>query len=240
MNTTANVEAAVTSQRDVAGSVPAWQTGNGSGKNGEFFRRNFMRRGSGRGFSLIELLGVIAIIMVLIGLLVPAVQAAINKARATRTLNNGRNCFLAIMTRSTDGDLAYAGSAQFATSTDYWRWLITNRYYDATFAACSAYGVPVYEGINPIVFTATNNAWCFVADINEGTPASTPIMFTRNLNISSLGETADYASKLTDESPFGLTGVGVVRLNGQTEFLKKQELNVRFNPNVVSNAVLRP
>jgi type II secretory pathway pseudopilin PulG len=217
------------------------KAGTGYRKHNDRRQENpYSRRRVGCGFSLIELLGVIAIVMVLIGLLVPAVQAAINKARTTRTLNNGRNCFLAIMATATDGDRSYADSGTYGTSTDYWRWLITNRYYDATFAACAAYGVVAYEGTDPSIFTASNNAWCFVADINDATPASTPVMFTRNLNIANLGETTDYASMLTDESPFSQSGVGVIRLNGQVEFLKKQEINARFNPCAVSNAVLRP
>jgi prepilin-type N-terminal cleavage/methylation domain-containing protein/prepilin-type processing-associated H-X9-DG protein len=47
-----------------------------------------LRRGSRPGFSLVELLVVIAIIAVLVGLLVPAIQSARESARRTQCLNN--------------------------------------------------------------------------------------------------------------------------------------------------------
>jgi len=58
-------------------------------KRGSFFRRN----GSGAGnFTLIELLVVIAIIAILAAMLLPALQAARQRAQTTKCMNNKRQC----------------------------------------------------------------------------------------------------------------------------------------------------
>ena len=54
-----------------------------------------------RGFTLVELLVVITIIAMLVGLLIPAVQAARNAARKSQCMNNQRNLGLAVINYAT-------------------------------------------------------------------------------------------------------------------------------------------
>jgi prepilin-type N-terminal cleavage/methylation domain-containing protein len=72
-----------------------------------------MSTSSRRGFTLVELLIVIAIIGVLMGLLIPAVQAARARARLTQCGNNIRQLAQAMNSRATKGgNSAYPGWVQ--------------------------------------------------------------------------------------------------------------------------------
>jgi len=196
--------------------------------------------GNKSGFTLIELLVVIAIIAILAGLLFPAVQKALSRGRETATKSNGRGIYQALLAVDIDGEVLpkTTGNEVFENSTDYFKSAVSNNYLEVTFGYFGAHGLPKTKGMDPADFTMDNNAWCMVADIGDSTHATTPVLFTRNLNISSLDENLQGA--LTDEAPFGKRGVAVVRKDGSASFIKAKDLEKMFNPANMSNPVLRP
>jgi prepilin-type N-terminal cleavage/methylation domain-containing protein len=190
-------------------------------------------------FTLVELLVVITIIMSLAGLLYPAIRLIMFKGRVTTATARGRGLHDALLAAEIDDDNVMPrskGVRAYANSTDYWKWTVTNEILDVTFDYFSGKDMPACAGLDPAQFTEEHNAWCIVADVNDSTRTMTPVLFTRNLAITSLSD----EPVLTDDPPFGKKGVVVVTKGGSARFLEPAELAESFNPAKAANPVLRP
>jgi prepilin-type N-terminal cleavage/methylation domain-containing protein len=220
-----------------------------------------------RAFTLIELLVVIAIIAILAAILVPAVSDALLRGRMTQVMSNGKNIYTALFAKEMEDAVfmrvapyptkgASEGSPNisnmwFASSTDYLRWVVTGGVMNVSMSFFAAPGVvPASDSTN---FAAANNAWCVVSGIGEGTADGTPLLFTRNLNITTLGDadvkeggtianvmptTSKYGAH--DNTPFQDKAMVVVFKGGAAFALRQKDVIENFNKLGATNEVLRP
>lgn len=104
---------------------------------------------SKRGFTLVELLVVIAIIGTLVGLLLPAVQAARESARRSQCVNNMKQVALGLHNYH-DANKALPASALDNTTRSCWSWMyFVLPYIEQTtlFDACMGLGDPRNMGV---------------------------------------------------------------------------------------------
>jgi prepilin-type N-terminal cleavage/methylation domain-containing protein len=208
-------------------------------------------RSGGKGFTLIELLAVIGIIGVLAALIFPAVKGMILRGQAVAAGNDARQIWLGLYTENSDRELrgeapVWPKSGQFATSTDFFKTCIASNWLgkEFSFKLMGATGVPKLVSKDPSRFTALNNAWCVVLDLEEDAMDETPFLFTRNL-VSDGGTTLKDINALRGGmAPFGdamgviiTRGGAVVRVRGADATKGLQPI---LNPFAATNAFLRP
>ena len=195
-------------------------------------------------FTLIELLVVISIIAILAAVLVPATMSAMRKAKLENMKNNGRQIVAAIQSwrgRGVDitGQKQWPDSS-FKNSTDFFKLLVPTYLPNFSFFAASS-SYPPYTGTNPVEFTARNNAWKLVADLDDiRNGIATPVLISKNVYISSLKEikaTQDpLASHLGNPALFVNDRVVVIAM-GEAGFVYDTSYD-GFNPDNLTNAVL--
>ncbi len=203
-----------------------------------------MRQKCTKGFTLIELLVVIAIIGILAALLFPAITSALDKAKALRVSNNGKQIFMAIFDENVsrtalDLPSIWPTSGSNANSTVYFQMLIDEQILQGVdFSYFSAPGVTPAASTNSADFTDVNNAWCITANISERTAATVPFLFTKNITAT---DTADEPALDAAQDPFGDKFAIVITKGGSARVIPGSQFNQNtFNPTEISLPVLRP
>ena len=201
-----------------------------------------LRRMKCRGFTLIELLVVIAIIAILAALLFPGVQGAINRAKMTTMMNNGRQIYTGLFAKMMSPEVVsgavtftYPSVSNYPTSTDYIKYIVANKLLNVDFSFFAGPGVTAAKGTDPTKFSAVNNAWKVTSGLTESDLATTPFWFTKNLTISKLGD------PLALDASLSVKGLIVVSLGGSSTFIEPDSLNTNtFVVGTNVNVVLQP
>lgn len=208
---------------------------------------NMLRRDTKKpGFTLVELLVVIAIIGILATLILPQVMEAMAKARMTKMGNDGNAIVKSLFVRSidniylttiSDGWPKYnvttvVSNDQYRNTSEFFLNMVTSGTLKVSFSAFAGPGVPAAQAATQ--FKSTNNAWRFVADITEAYPETAPCMWTKNLSLSTIGESMSpnaardgIPNRVYDMPPFGYKCVVFVTKGGQSYMADKDNLHLK-------------
>jgi prepilin-type N-terminal cleavage/methylation domain-containing protein len=182
------------------------------------------------GFTLIEMLVVIAIIATIAAFAVPAITSAMQKGQMTGTMNNVRQFYLAGYqmaldgTTNNDANLSWPGDATPAITTlqDYCTKLVQNDYLKAAdlpklLSAPGANCTATSAG-NPVTVTLTGTPGVKVYKVRDADSSNTVFAVSKNYT---------YNTDLTSTTnPFGDKGFVVVHKGGDAVSLKKNNATV--------------
>ena len=217
-----------------------------------------------KGFTLIEMLVVIAIIAILAAALFPAIQSALDSARATAMKNKGRGIWIAVVSANSEreplgsepvwpSNMTISGTMK---SPQYFSWLMSGGDTDVTTIAdtqnsiCSDLKVDSLAGagvptaaypIGTKLIKAANCAW-HVSMIGDTTPSDCAFLLTKNMTVDASGNLTttliggnNVVTLDPSKKPFGQNrGVWVTRGGGIFDARKKYLTDVQVK---VTNVV---
>lgn len=200
------------------------------------------------GFTLIEMLVVIAIIALLAAILVPTVTNALENANRTRVLSNGRGIYQAIFAAHLETinfpppvSVWPRDQATEGTSTAYFRRLLEDEDGEPVltrdFALFAANGFPPVRELSQ--FEPRNNTWIVTAQASNSSTSQLPFLITRNLEGNVLVEGTGVAPASGD--PYDDRAIVVVRVGGGGEVIPSRALRWNnVNPAGATNQLLLP
>ena len=178
-----------------------------------------------KGFTLVEMLVVIAIIAILAGALFPAISNAMDSARATAMKNKGRGIWSAILSANMEREPLNLGplwpvetKKDTGDSAKYFTYLLSDGetttevagtaddrlVSDLTPEALIAQGIQPHTGGGAVA--DKNIAWR-VAEIGDTAPAELPFLVSKNVEANELSSAKDENDKaritLMEGKPFG-------------------------------------
>ena len=178
-----------------------------------------------KGFTLVEMLVVIAIIAILAAALFPAISNAMDAARATAMKNKGRGIWAAILSANMEREPLNLGplwpaelKGETGDSSKYFTYLLSDGenttavsgtsddrlVSDLTPESLIAQGIQPHTGSGSVA--DKNIAWR-VAEISDTTPGEIPFLFSKNVEDNELqsaaNETDNARISLMEGKPFG-------------------------------------
>lgn len=196
-----------------------------------------------KGFTLVEMLVVIAIIAILASALFPAIKNAMDQASATALKNKGRGIWIAITSENNEQiknnrsalwprECVEKKRCDDKDSLGYFTYLLSNGKDKGTIETDkdnrvvgdltpeSLIGSGISVGTTSI--GKDNTAWV-VCDVGDNSPSEMPFLFTRNVNVSDIAKfdssnEDDDGDKidLSDIKPFGTKRAVWVTVGGGT------------------------
>jgi prepilin-type N-terminal cleavage/methylation domain-containing protein len=197
--------------------------------------KSIRTKGSAQGFTLVEILVVIAIIAILAGIALPAVTGAIKKGKESAAVQQANGLELACLQYSLDNNEVYPGGQPTAvppvnvsTSVQFFQLIVNGYLNNNTDTLCLGGNKSKYVGNTPATGLGKANVSWDATELNSGAgvtssdPDQLPIIMSTGsaVNYGAAGIPAAATATIADstKNPFGNDGIAVAYKDGSSAF----------------------